>query len=196
MGRGGGCDVLKPVFKGSAEPRLGFEPAPLFNRLRTPSELFTARSNQLAQQTSWLHTRPLLPPSSTVPAGSPSRGGDVTVHVPDTTSPAFLLHSPCGLTFKWWGCHGSCPRHDLFCLPPPQSPRAHLHVVGMSRFMFQHKPTELAHSFLFFSRVYFCLYGPFNCISFHTFSRPLSAFSLCSSGLGLPYLFFELYVSL
>ena len=29
----------------------------------------------------------------------------------------------------------------------------------------------------------FCLYGPFNCISFHTFSRELSAFSLWSSGL-------------
>ena len=29
--------------------------------------------------------------------------------------------------------------------------------------------------------VYFCLYGPFNRISFHKFSRQLSAFSLCSS---------------
>ena len=28
----------------------------------------------------------------------------------------------------------------------------------------------------------FCLYGPFNCISFHKFSRRLFAFSLCSSG--------------
>ena len=28
-----------------------------------------------------------------------------------------------------------------------------------------------------------CLYGPFICISFHKFSRQLSAFSLCSSGL-------------
>ena len=40
--------------------------------------------------------------------------------------------------------------------------------------------------FLFFvcySRVYFCLYGPFNCIAFHEFSRQLSAFSLCSSDL-------------
>ena len=63
-----------------------------------------------------------------VPVGSPSRGGDVTVYV--------------------W-----------------------------------HKPTELAHSFLFCSCVYFCLYGPFNCISFHKFSRQLSAFSLCSSTL-------------
>ena len=29
----------------------------------------------------------------------------------------------------------------------------------------------------------FCLYGPFNCISFHKFSKQLSAFSPCSSGL-------------
>ena len=31
--------------------------------------------------------------------------------------------------------------------------------------------------------VCFSLYGCFNCISFHKFSRQLSAFSLCSSGL-------------
>ena len=46
-----------------------------------------------------------------------------------------------------------------------------------------HIPTELAHSFLFCSCVYFCLYGLFNCISFHQFSRQLSVFSLCSPGL-------------
>ena len=46
-----------------------------------------------------------------------------------------------------------------------------------------HKPTELACSFLFFSCVYFCLYGPFNCISFHKFSWQLSAFSPCSYSL-------------
>ena len=40
----------------------------------------------------------------------------------------------------------------------------------------------LAHSFLFCSCVCFCHYGPFNCISFHNFSRQLSVFSLCSSG--------------
>ena len=66
-----------------------------------------------------------------VPAGSPSRGGDVTVYV----------------------------------------------------FFFWRKATELAHSFLFSSSVYFCLYGPFNCISLYKFSPQLSAFSLCSSGL-------------
>ena len=63
---------------------------------------------------------------------------------------------PIELTFTWWGCWGLC---------------------------FWLKPTELAHSFLFCSCVYFYLYGPFNRISFHKFSRQLSAFSLCSSGL-------------
>ena len=51
-----------------------------------------------------------------------------------------------------------------------------------------HKPTELAHSFLFCSCIYFCLFGPFNCFSFHKFFRQLSIFWLCSSGLiSLPY---------
>ena len=66
----------------------------------------------------------------TVPAGSPSRGGDITVYVPDKHQPS---------------------------LPPP--------------------------FFLFCSCVCFCLYSPFSCISFHKFSRQLSAFSLCSCGL-------------
>ena len=67
--------------------------------------------------------------------------------------PLLLLLRPHGLTFTWWGC---CQRH---------------------------KPAELAHSFLFCSCVCFCVYSPFNCISLHKFSRPLSVFSLCSSGL-------------
>ena len=46
-----------------------------------------------------------------------------------------------------------------------------------------HKTTTLAHSFLFCSCVCFCLDDPFNCISFHQFSRQLSIFWLCSSGL-------------
>ena len=62
----------------------------------------------------------------------------------------------CGLAFTWWGCCALC---------------------------FWHQPTELARSFLVCSRVYFCLYGPFNCISFHKFSRQLFAFSLWSFGL-------------
>ena len=78
------------------------------------------------------------------------------------------------------------------------SPRAHLHVLGMLSLMPCLKPTELVHSSLFRSCVSFCLYGPFNCILFHTFSRQLSTFSLCSSGLisalmvpSTIYLFYE-----
>ena len=64
---------------------------------------------------------------------------------------------PHWLTFTWWGCSSLC---------------------------FWHKPTKLAHSFSFCSCIiYFCLYGPFNCILFQKFSQQLSAFSLCSSGL-------------
>ena len=63
---------------------------------------------------------------------------------------------PHGFTFTWWGCYG---------------------------FSLWQKPTERAHSFWFCSCVCFCLYVPFNCISFHKFSRQLFAFLLCSSGL-------------
>ena len=63
---------------------------------------------------------------------------------------------------------------------------------------FWHKPTEFAHS-LFCSCVCFCLYGPFNCISFHQFSWRLSVFwlffrsFLCLIG---PFNFISLYESL
>ena len=63
---------------------------------------------------------------------------------------------PRGLPFSWWGCYDLCHRH---------------------------KPAKLAHSFLFCSCICFCLYGPFNSISFHKVSRQLFAFSLRSSGL-------------
>ena len=63
---------------------------------------------------------------------------------------------PRRLTFSWWEYFGLCHRH---------------------------KPTKLVHSFLLCSCVLFCLYGPFNSISFHTFSRKLFAFSLRSTGL-------------
>ena len=46
-----------------------------------------------------------------------------------------------------------------------------------------HKPTELAHCFLFRYCICFCLYDPFNYNLFHKFSLQLSLFSLCSSGL-------------
>ena len=84
-------------------------------------------------------------------------------------SSSSCLGSPRGLTFTWWGCYGSCLRH---------------------------KPTELAHSFYSVLASVSAFYGPFNCISFHKFSRQLSAFSLCSSGLTLPHWSFQLYISL
>ena len=71
----------------------------------------------------------------------------------------------------------------------PLSPLAHLHEAGMLFMIYVwHKPTEFAHSFLFYSCIRFCLYGPFNCISFHKFSWKLSTFSLCSSRLNSAWL--------
>ena len=84
-----------------------------------------------------------------------------------------LCGCPYGLTFTLWGRCGLC---------------------------FWHKPTELADSFLFCSFVCFCLFGPFNCISFHKFSRQLSVFSLSSCGLSSALLVLSteclLYISL
>ena len=74
---------------------------------------------------------------------------------------------PRGLTFTWWGCCSLC---------------------------FWLKPTELAKSFLFCSCVYFCLYGPFNCVSFHKFSRQLSPISLCSSGISALLVYPTIYL--
>ena len=68
------------------------------------------------------------------------------------------------------------------CLRLSMSPRG-LTCWGCCGLCFRHKPAELDHSFSFCSCVYFCLYGPFNSISFQKFSRQLSAFSLRSSGL-------------
>ena len=70
-------------------------------------------------------------------------------HAPPPGSLSVCDH-PRGFTFTGWGSCGLCQRH---------------------------KSTELAHSFLFCSCVYFCLYCPFNCISFHKFSRQLSPLS-------------------
>ena len=63
-------------------------------------------------------------------------------------------------------------------LPPPGVPVGSPSRGGGVTVYVRHKPTELAHSFLFCSCVHFCLYGPFNCISFHKFSRQLSALLL------------------
>ena len=74
---------------------------------------------------------------------------------------------PHGLTFTWWGSYGLFSDINQLSLPAP---------------------------FYFCSRVRFCLYGPFNCISFHKFSRQLSAFSLLFRVLFLPYWSFQLYL--
>ena len=59
------------------------------------------------------------------------------------------------------------------------SQRAHLHVVGMLWFMSWVCPLL----FILFLCLILSLSWPFNCISFHKFSRQLSVFSLCSFGL-------------
>ena len=51
---------------------------------------------------------------------------------PSLSPPSPPPSRPPGPTFTWWGCFGLCQRH---------------------------KQTEIAHSFLFCSCVYFCLYG-------------------------------------
>ena len=68
-----------------------------------------------------------------------------------------LNPDPRGLTFTWWGC-------------------TTVYVQDINQ---PSLPTLLF--ILFF--VCFCFYGSFNGISYHKFSRQLSAFSLCSSSL-------------
>ena len=75
------------------------------------------------------------------------------------------------ITFCFFGVHKSFVPLGS----PPRGGDVTVHV--------RNKTPELAHSSLSRSCICFCLHGPFNCISFHTFSRQLSAFSLCSSGL-------------
>ena len=72
-------------------------------------------------------------------------------------------------------CLGKCPFFSV--------PGTHFEVMGILRFMSGINQQSLPIPFLFCYCIYFCLYVPFNCISFQKFSRPLSAFLLCSSGL-------------
>ena len=87
----------------------------------------------------------------------------------DNICNCFVLETPRGFTFKWWGCYGFCQRN---------------------------RPIELAHSFLFCSCVYFCLFGPFNCISFHKSSDNSPFSHSVFPVLSLPYLSFQLNSSL
>ena len=71
----------------------------------------------------------------------------------------------------------------FFCLTLSlSSPRARLLVVGMLRFMSDiYQPRSFSSLYSVLVSIS-ALYGPFNCTSFHTFSRQLSIFSLYSSG--------------
>ena len=71
------------------------------------------------------------------------------------------LISPHGFTVTWWTCYGLCLWRKL---------------------------TQLAHSFLFCSCVYYCFHGLFNCISFIYISQQLSVFLFCFLGLNSVWL--------
>ena len=89
---------------------------------------------------------------------------------------------------------------SLWKSPPALSPRAHFHVVGMLPFVcfffFLHNPTELAHSVLFCSCVYFRLMVL--SAVFHYMNSPDNS-PLSRSVLPilfLPFSSFQLYISL
>ena len=73
------------------------------------------------------------------------------------------------------------------------SSRSHLHVVRMLRFMSLTQTTGACPLLVISSCVYFCLYGPFSCISFHKFSHPSHS---VLSVLFLPYWSFQLHIFL
>ena len=83
--------------------------------------------------------------------------------------------------FTWWGCCGLCLWHN----------------GDVAVYVFDVNQPNLPTPFLFCSCVCFYLYGASNCISFHKFSRQLSALSLSVLPvLFLPNWFFQLYISL
>ena len=133
------------------------------------------------------------------------RGGD---YVRETPLLTFLLHlwDVCFLSLKRVTPHWT--RHSLLFLfqvrdlvldwswvmwptvtrlryfpvaPIGRSPRVHLHVMGMLRFMFGINQPSLPTPFD--SVLTSISVSPINCISFHKFSRQLSVLSLCSCGL-------------
>ena len=118
----------------------------------------------------WLLVLEVLPYT-----GKSDRGTDQKKWLRGSRSDIFLLHA------------------SAYCFPierPPPlglrsgSPRAHLYVVGMSLSNPACPLFKIFYFFLLFCVcVYFCLYGPLKLIWFHKFSRQLSVFSLCSSGL-------------
>ena len=69
--------------------------------------------------------------------------------------------------------------HALILLVPAGSPS---HGGDVAVYVFNISQPSLPTPF-YSVLVCFCLYGPLKCISFHIFSRQLSAFSFCSSSL-------------
>ena len=84
---------------------------------------------------------------------------------------------PCVRTYKMFTFHFS-KWAEL-----SGSPRAHLHVVGILRLMFLTQTNRVCPLLFILFLCLFVSLWPFRLISFHKFSRQLSAFSLCSSGL-------------
>ena len=120
-------------------------------------------------------------------------------------------HQPTSLTHRYrggriancsefaWKCRGACARHSGQKLLPvvvrkivKSDHRARV-VTGDEKQKSRARVLAGCHvglmnlntRFLLFCsyKYLFLPYGPFNCISFHKFSRQLPAFSLCSSGL-------------
>ena len=83
----------------------------------------------------------------------------------------------CARTHK---CACACVRVCMCLCVPMGSPSRGRDVAV---YVFEIYQPSLPTTFLFCSCVCFRFSGPFNCISFHKFSRQLSAFSLCFSGL-------------
>ena len=87
-----------------------------------------------------------LLPLNSASFGYAMKGGTTKspAHLSTETAPSLLLAMFLDASFSSTGVCNSlfecCVQHCFKCLPPPpsswESPRAHLHVVGMLRFMF------------------------------------------------------------
>ena len=95
-------------------------------------------------------------------------------------------HSSLGVHFE--GCLYIKSRYACFCVPIGSPSRGRDVTVYVLNIL----TDRACPLFVFCSCVCFCVYGPFKCISFNKFSQEISAFSLCSSGLTLPYWSFQL----
>ena len=90
--------------------------------------------------------------------------------------------SPCrprGLTFSWWGRHGLCPRYK----PTELAPSFFCSVLVLLFFLFFCCCCCCYFVVVVFCFFFFSVFTALSTVSFHNFSRQLSAFSLSSSGL-------------